>query len=175
MELLADALYQETVHLLAALVHQMAHAGVLLGHQAQGDTRAVHFSLRQDPELIRQVLGLTPAELLSASGGVIPGTRQWTALVPEARLAAFEAQLQDLSHAEFLDRQRTAGEFRLGELWLRASPGVYHPAPGSSTRFMPGSCLTRCVASQISSSRMDSQVGRGFWIWGVEPARWRCG
>ncbi|MDE2465703.1 MAG: hypothetical protein KGO02_18610, partial [Alphaproteobacteria bacterium] len=41
--------------------------------------------------------------------GVIPGTRQWTALVPEARLAAFEAQLQDLSHAEFLDRQRAAG------------------------------------------------------------------
>lgn len=136
MELLADALYQETVHLLAALVHQMAHAGVLLGHQAQGDTRAVHFSLRQDPEGIRQILGLTPAELLSAGDGVIPGTRQWTALVPEARLAAFEAQLQDLSHAEFLDRQRTAGEFKLGELWLRASPGVYHPAPGSSTQFM---------------------------------------
>lgn len=134
MALLADALAQETLHLVSALVHHLAVMGVYLGDGAAADMQSVVFHAAY-PDVGR-ALGLTPAQIYPVGAGEVPGTRTWMALIPPGQMADFEIRLQALSHLEFLDRQRIDETIEVVGLKIHASPGVYHPGPGSSTRFL---------------------------------------
>jgi len=159
MLVLSDALAQETIHLARALVHHLASNGIFFGENSSSDADPILIS-SADPHVAR-ALNLTPAQLVLAGSGDVPGTYKWMAIVPTSQRDEFEARLQDLSHAEFIDRQRRAGEFDFDGLTLRASPGVYHPGPGSSTRFLVEALVSDAVFAQLSASARVLDLGCG--------------
>jgi methylase of polypeptide subunit release factors len=132
--LLADGLAQETMHLSSALVHHLAMTGIYFGDGAAADQEPYVFSTAHAD--VARALNLTPAQLSLVGDGEIPGTRKWMALIPPGRADDFETRLQSLCHLEFLDRQRLDELCDVDGLSIHASPGVYHPGPGSSTLFL---------------------------------------
>jgi methylase of polypeptide subunit release factors len=167
MLVLADGFAQETIHLARALVHHLAVHGIYFGDAAQAEAEPILF-FSADPHVAR-ALNLTPAQILRAGDGDVPGTHKWMALVPASQRHDFEMRLQALSHAEFLDRQRNENDFDFDGLMLRASSGVYHPGPGSSTRFLVEALASDPLfpAGQDSTRVLDLGSGTGavaLWI-----------
>lgn len=132
--ILADGIGQETMHLVSALVHHLAMAGVYFGDGLLSEQESRVFSAATPN--VSGALNLTPAQLYPMGEGELPGTRKWMAVIPPGSIQDFEARLQALSHHEFMERQKIDSMCDVDGLTIHASSGVYHPLPGSSTIFL---------------------------------------
>ncbi len=135
--LLADGLAAETTHIVATLMHHLSEAGVYLGAGEISNMVPIKLTTRDmDAARVAQTLGIAPAHLIVMGPGDLPGTAQYTVLVPPEGENAMLQRVLALQHGEFLQRHAQPQTFDFQGLKLHASPGVYHPVVGSSTEFV---------------------------------------